>query len=468
MQNTISMAIERVISAYVKKLNDLSDEKGDAKPKRGSDEAIEFKAQMGSIAGTIKNLRRSIEGFAEDKVYRSVIGNAATRFAYDGFADMLDANPYLFGVSNGFLDLSYVLAENVAAGEERGVRLIEGYHSEAISRSSMHTYKKYDPNDQYVATLLSALHDILEEGVFEYIMCYLASSLHGGKKNASLLILDGCGANGKSFIGELMMNTLGTYAVKLPNTIFTERSESSDKANSALMSLRGARFALCSENEEGTRLNAAKTKEITGQETITGRELYGVQQQFKITSNIMFTLNHSPIIEANDPAIWRRILNYKCKTEFTNAPITGHNPRLRKRNDNFMLHYVSDTKWLSGFLSILVHYYEILMIKYNGNLNTIPHDIIRRETIEFRDSQDNVNKFVNSRVTFGDADAKDIALDSLATAYKSWAMTQLSKTDYAKLNVSGIIAKLRMTEVRNHIDDSDRNNVMVRRCNIGE
>jgi putative DNA primase/helicase len=64
---------------------------------------------------------------------------------------------------------------------------------------------------------------------------------------------------------------------------------------------------LCSELQEGRKLNEAKVKDLTGGDTLVARPLYREFFEFKPTHKLWISGNHKPVITGVDEGIWRRI-----------------------------------------------------------------------------------------------------------------------------------------------------------------
>lgn len=80
-------------------------------------------------------------------------------------------------------------------------------------------YKPFNPYDPWTKKVLFALRNLFpddEPDTFNFMMHYIASSLDGNKKESLILFLVGNGSNGKSFLLELCLETLGSYAKKVP------------------------------------------------------------------------------------------------------------------------------------------------------------------------------------------------------------------------------------------------------------
>jgi hypothetical protein len=105
-----------------------------------------------------------------------------------------------------------------------------------------------------------------------------------------MFILYGTGANGKSTFLNVIQNILGNYALSTWAETFMKRNN--DSATTAMARLRGARFVTISETEQGKRLSEHLIKQVTGNDALTARFLYGEYINFVPTFKIFMASNH--------------------------------------------------------------------------------------------------------------------------------------------------------------------------------
>jgi putative DNA primase/helicase len=80
-----------------------------------------------------------------------------------------------------------------------------------------------------------------------------------------------------------------------------------DQITNDIARLRGTRFVTTTEAEHGKRLSEPLIKQITGNDRMTARFLYGEFFNFVPTFKIFMATNHKPVIKGTDHGIWRRI-----------------------------------------------------------------------------------------------------------------------------------------------------------------
>ncbi len=155
---------------------------------------------------------------------------------------------------------------------------------------------------------LDFLSDIFgdDRELVRYIQKAVGYSLSGSTNEQCVFFLYGTGRNGKSTFLEIVRYIMGDYATNIqPETIMVRPSQGS--ANSDIARLKGARFVTSVEPNEGMRINEGLLKQLTGDDVVTARKLYGDEFEFKPEFKLWMATNHKPIIRGTDTGIWRRI-----------------------------------------------------------------------------------------------------------------------------------------------------------------
>ncbi|MDE5584693.1 MAG: hypothetical protein K2J08_13470 [Ruminococcus sp.] len=142
--------------------------------------------------------------------------------------------------------------------------------------------------------------------LIRYIQKALGYSLSGDTSEQCAFFLYGTGRNGKSTFLEVVRKIMGDYATNIqPESIMVKSNTNS--ANSDIARLKGARLVTSVEPNEGMRLNEGLLKQLTGDDMITARKLYGDEFEFRPEFKLWMATNHKPTIRGTDLGIWRRI-----------------------------------------------------------------------------------------------------------------------------------------------------------------
>jgi putative DNA primase/helicase len=207
-------------------------------------------------------------------------------------SQLLDTNPDLLNFRNGTLDLK--------TGQLREHRR-EDYITKMV-------HYDYRPEAQ-CPTFMGFLRRITANhpGLVPYLQKAFGYSLTGHTIEKAVFFLHGRGNNGKSTLLSTFRNLLDEYAVLLQVDSLMVRQENNN-SQADIADLRGARFVMTSETEEGQRLAEGKLKRITqGMGNIKATRKYENPIEFPETHKLWIDANHLPIVRGTDNAIWNRL-----------------------------------------------------------------------------------------------------------------------------------------------------------------
>jgi|TergutMp193P3_1026864.scaffolds.fasta_scaffold53565_2 putative DNA primase/helicase len=205
-------------------------------------------------------------------------------------SEKVDTNPWLLCVKNGVIDLS--------TGEFR-----EHRKDDFITKMAE---VDYDPAAEcpewrkFVREIMDYNNELIM-----YLQAISGWAVTGDTSEQTMFILYGTGANGKSTFINTLMALLGDYAIATPTETFMVRK--GDQIGNDLARLRGTRLVTTTETELGKKLAEPLIKQITGNDRITARFLYGEFFNFTPTFKVFLATNHKPSIKGTDHGIWRRI-----------------------------------------------------------------------------------------------------------------------------------------------------------------
>jgi P4 family phage/plasmid primase-like protien len=112
-------------------------------------------------------------------------------------------------------------------------------------------------------------------------------------------------ASGKSTFIKILHGLLGPYALELPENYFLlSKHDSTDFVTANLV---GVRLATCIETNEGRRLNVARIKTTTGEDSISAALKYQNYFELKPQCKLVLVTNYPPHVPAGDDALWRRL-----------------------------------------------------------------------------------------------------------------------------------------------------------------
>lgn len=250
---------------------------------------------------------------------------------------------------------------------------------------------------------LAFLDDIFrkDKDLIRYVHKAVGYSLTGSTTEQCAFFLYGTGRNGKSTFIDIIRDIFGDYAANIqPETIMV-RSNQSTAINSDIARLKGARLVTSVEPNEGVRINEGLLKQLTGDDTVTARKLYGDEFEFKPEFKLWMATNHKPVIRGTDTGIWRRIHM---------IPFTVQIPE--EKIDRRLKYKLSAE--LTGIFRWAV---EGCLLWQKEGLK-MPRAVLE-EVREYRREMDVISAFVEDKCTVG----KGLSVKSsqLFAAYLNWA-----------------------------------------------
>lgn len=206
-------------------------------------------------------------------------------------SELIDANDFLFGVSNGVIDL-------------KNGKLLQPNQNLLISRHSPVSYDK----DAKCPTFLKFLDQITggKKELIDYFQRIVGYCLTGFTTEQCLFFLYGNGANGKSTFLNVISQLLGSeLAIDTPSeTLMVKKGTN---ASNDVARMIGVRVVKSNEIEDSSLLAESLVKQMTGGDQLTARFLYKEYMSFTPKFKIFIAGNHKPTIRGRDHGIWRRI-----------------------------------------------------------------------------------------------------------------------------------------------------------------
>ncbi len=248
-----------------------------------------------------KELMAEVLRSSTERVLASMISMARTEPGMSVSMAEIDADPYLLGVMNGVVSLRTGTLEKPSP-------------SLLVTKRANVTFDVSVSGATFEAFLRSVVPDDEER---EFLICWLGYVLSGLVTEQYFLFIHGKGANGKSVLAEFIAWLLGEYALRIDTQMLMRQNRSSQAASPDIVNLAGRRLVYCSETTDGQRLDDARVKEMTGGDTLQGRELYARSPvTFSPTHKLLMIGNHTPIVQDDSDGMWRRIKTLLFPSQF--------------------------------------------------------------------------------------------------------------------------------------------------------
>lgn len=277
-------------------------------------------------------------------------------------SDRLDADPWLFNVANGTLDL-------------RTGKLSDHDRTDLITKISPVKWDVSAKCPLWDEFIMYAMEE--DEEVVEFLHRFFGYCLTGLVTEQVLLFMEGTGGNGKTTALLVLMYVLGDYAIQgAPGLLMSKHNESHP---TEVADLQGARFVANAEVEKGKPFAEALIKQLTGSDPIRARRMRQDFYQFMPSHKLCIAANHRPIIKGNDEGIWRRVIRIPWHRKVSSA-----------KKDPFLIDKLK--KEAPGILNKLVA--GCLAWQKKG---LQPPDKVRLATNEYREEMDVLSEYMEDR-----------------------------------------------------------------------
>lgn len=202
----------------------------------------------------------------------------------------IDAQPHLLNVANGTLNLDTM-------------QLQRHRRDDLITKVARGAYRPDAGGSRWVKFAAEILPD---PEVRAFVQRLMGLVVYGKVREHVLPIPWGRGRNGKSTFIEAVLNALGDYGLQADAKLLM--SGASERHSTERADLQGKRLAVCMESAQGSRLDAAMAKQLTGGDTITARKMRQDNISFEPSHTVALVTNYRPVIPGDDDALWKRVL----------------------------------------------------------------------------------------------------------------------------------------------------------------
>jgi P4 family phage/plasmid primase-like protien len=145
-----------------------------------------------------------------------------------------------------------------------------------------------------------------------YMQDTIGNALYGHQRLQKFYLCIGGGGDGKGTLFEGLLSSLGGghdgYAMQAAAASFVRQKMAGHRVRDDLANMHKARVVLSAEINKGDALDGALVKSMFGETTQRVRELYGREFEFKPICTLFFQANHEPHVDAQDHAMWRRLV----------------------------------------------------------------------------------------------------------------------------------------------------------------
>ena len=368
----------------------------------------------------------------------SVMKECRALFYDRDFAQKLDENKHLFAFNNGIYD---TLTQQFRPGQA------EDYVSfcsniDYAANMEYHQFTCWPELEQFLQSVLPDRYYDTDEkawkngrNIREYFLKHLATCL-SGVFTQRFHILTGTGSNGKSMLMNLCATGFGDYCYKANIAMFTQKRGKAGAAAPEMVRMKGRRFVMMSEPDEGEPLSTGFMKEITSSEKVSARDLFAGSKQmveFEVQAKCHLACNDKPKVNTTDGGTWRRLKVVHFPMKFV------HSPKLPNElpMDESIMHKVLSKEWAECFMAYLVHIHK----EGRGLQQLACPDEVESYTKEYKQESDVVARFIEQYCHEGTTDPEAVApvavsWTEITTAFQGWKRQE-------EIGQRGSVAELR-------------------------
>ncbi len=230
----------------------------------------------------------------------------------------LDRSPFLLNCANGTVDLR--------TGELRPHSWLD--YLTVICPTA------YDPKaqaprwEQFMGEIMLGRDELVS-----YLQRALGYSISGDVREDVWHELDGGGENGKTTLMETIATIVGpaySYDVDASYITVSGRPADANAPSPVTAGLRGKRLVKVAETQDGAQIDASKVKNLTGGDTITGRQLNKGLISFAPTHKLWVYTNHLLKTRDTTHGFWRRVRRVPFDLNLAKHPTLRKDPALRE------------------------------------------------------------------------------------------------------------------------------------------
>ena len=341
----------------------------------------------------------------------NVISELVNLYYDDQFNDNKDESRKLLGFKNGVYDFDNMIFR-------------DGRPEDYITMSTNINYVQYDAHHPTTVEVLNFIHSIQEEPeMAQHVIDFWTSCCQGDIPDEKFYIWTGTGGNGKSLCINLAQKAFGDYSGVLPITLLTNKRPPSTAASPELAKMKGKRFAMFQEAEQGDTLYVGHMKELTSNnDKIQARFLNENPTEFYLQAKLLLTCNILPDLSSVDGGTKRRVRVVGFDLKFVDTPTLQFERKIDKKIKEKL------PTWAEYFMSILIHNYA----KYADH-GIFEPDKILALTKEYQLNSDVYLEYVTASLVKTKSISDTLLLQMMYDDFKEWYRQSQSKKCDVKL-----------------------------------
>lgn len=263
----------------------------------------------------------------------NLLKECAEQFSRPDIFSKFNSNPDLLGIFDGIIDAN-----------SKGITFRDGKPEDFVTKfTPISLRREFSKNHINVQIVKKWIRQVFRnKELRRHFWKFSASCLRGRNSDKLFLIWSGVGDNSKSMIVKLFEAAFGTYCVKFPVTLLTQKRTGSSNATPEIARATNARIAFIQEPDNDEELKAGSIKEFTGGDTIYARMLHDNGGDMQALFKLVFICNTVPDIPGLDKAIVNRLRIFPFSSIWVNDAPEDEEEQMRrgrfKRDESFEDH----------------------------------------------------------------------------------------------------------------------------------
>lgn len=338
-------------------------------------------------------------------------------------SNLLDKDPWLFGVGNGVINLQDGLLRQDSKDEFVLKRSMVNYNP-------MATCPRWEEFINEITSVPDGkvngkVRTKLRPHLAAYLQKALGYSLTGRVNEHVMFIANGRGSNGKNVTLDTYKAILGEYCETIPPEVLmaSKNERGAEQATPSIRKLAGVRCAISSESKDGQRLDIAVIKRHTGGGYMSARGMYENLMTFEITHKLWLMTNPKPRLDQLDEATKGRLHLIPFDMKWNRPGEVNPDPALPDADKGLMDALKTEYE---GILLWLV----AGAVKYHLEGLKAPTEVAAF-TRDYLASQDLLTRWLNECIETCSVSEGSLAID-LLISYQDFCMSEDESSEFIK------------------------------------
>ncbi len=279
--------------------------------------------------------------------------------------------------------------------DEKTLTTVENTEEKALVKGPKFVdlpYIPYDPSDYQTGEMIAAFRNMfVDDETFEYVMYFLASTFDLTPKPRRLLLIHNDGCSGYTTLFGHHAKALDLYSSVIPIGVLCKEDDTGFGSCIHFHNYTDKTFIRYSETNTDYEMSPDYINAIVGTGLLTTKNADGVLNDYESSAQQLIELRgsqaHLQTRKVNTSK--RQYIRYlRMKVEFADdymEPDSRRKPdgRILRKPDEDLYTFLRSDASVQRYVGYMRHMCQKLYDDYAGDINTVPHYEIMKETLEF-------------------------------------------------------------------------------------